>query len=263
MTINLTTLILSVLISIGFGIVPGVIAGNKGYSRAGFTVYGVLLFLPALIHSLLLPDIRKGQAAWYWGDALRYSVIGGISFAYAGVIGAVFYPGWLWRYLFSYGNVILVLLMPFLALAAILGKKYVYSIVVYSAVIVLQLYNLVRSAMRLLDGRVWLFAVRTLIPSAIVSGVSIGGIAVGLVLTVECGIHGKRGGKAKGLFLLPAMLQVIAFVLDNVISRNFLRGPELIVSVVTESLMVIGVYALGKFLDEQTAPVSEYRPLEA
>lgn len=51
------------LLALGLGFVPALIAQSKGRGFFGWYVYGVLLFVFALIHSLLLrPDVKAQEA---------------------------------------------------------------------------------------------------------------------------------------------------------------------------------------------------------
>jgi len=43
------------------GLIPATIAKSKGYSFAGFWIYGALLFLVALPHALIMEPYRQGQ----------------------------------------------------------------------------------------------------------------------------------------------------------------------------------------------------------
>ena len=48
--------IIALAFSAILGIIPGVIAKNKGYSFALWWFYGWMFFMIALIHSILIPD---------------------------------------------------------------------------------------------------------------------------------------------------------------------------------------------------------------
>ena len=47
------------LIALVLGVIPAIIAKNKGRSFFGWYIYGVLLFLIALIHSLVMKEDKK------------------------------------------------------------------------------------------------------------------------------------------------------------------------------------------------------------
>ena len=251
--INITTLLLPLIISIALGFIPGIIAGKKGYNWIGFTIYGVFLFLPALIHSLIIPDVIDTTKKQYMGRALGYSILSTITLIYATAIGMVFGFDWLRGYRFNYGNKVLVFLMPFLILAAILGRKYIFSIIVYCAFIVFQLYVIIMHILPIFGGRFVTVFMLALVLTVIVSAVSISGIVVGIVLTFKYGVKGQviEAGKGKLLFALPAILQCISFALDNIISRRYFADFGLIVTIIIEILIVVAIYALGRFLYEE------------
>ena len=251
--INIATLLLSLVISIALGFIPGIIAGKKGYNRVGFTIYGVFLFLPALIHSLIIPDVIDTTKKQYKGRALGYSILATVTLIYATAIGAVHGFDWLWGYLFNYGNKMIVFLMPFLILVALLGRKYIFSIVVYCAFIVLQIYDVIMHILPIFGGRYVKIFMLALVLTVIVGAVSIAGIIAGIVLTVKYGVKGQviEAGKGKFLFALPAILQCISFVLDNIISRRYFVDFDLIITIIIEILMVAAIYALGRFLYEE------------
>lgn len=57
-----TTNIIALIVVLALAAIPAVIASKKYYSAVGFYIYGVLAFLPALIHVICLPDQSKSYA---------------------------------------------------------------------------------------------------------------------------------------------------------------------------------------------------------
>ena len=51
------------LYAVVLGVIPGVIARSKGRDFFPWYVYGVLLFIVALVHSLVLPPTSEATAA--------------------------------------------------------------------------------------------------------------------------------------------------------------------------------------------------------
>ena len=251
--INITSIIVPIIISLALAFIPGLIAGKKGYSRVGFTVYGFFLILPALIHALIIPDVADSTRKQYKGKSLTCSVIATVVFAYAGVIGGLFGFDWIWRFLFAFGDEIIIFFIPFLVIAALLGNKYVYSIIVYYSFIGLHLYNLLRRFAQIFEGRYIKTFTAIILRSLVVSSISIAAIIIGIILTVGYGIQGRKlaPGKGKLIFALPAILQLVSFVVDNIMSRRYFELFDLIITIVIEILMVVGIYALGRFLYEE------------
>ena len=58
---NGTYSIIVLIVALALGIIPAVIASKKYYNSVGFYIYGVIGFLPALIHTILLPDQSNGN----------------------------------------------------------------------------------------------------------------------------------------------------------------------------------------------------------
>lgn len=50
-----------ILVQLGLGLIPAVIARRKGRSFAGYWLFGFLFFIPALVVSLLVPPVPKSR----------------------------------------------------------------------------------------------------------------------------------------------------------------------------------------------------------
>lgn len=78
---NLTSIIVFIL-KIVLAFIPMSIAGKKDYNKAGFYVYGFILFIPALIHALILPDKKDTVKRAYSKKAVVFSIIASALFYY-------------------------------------------------------------------------------------------------------------------------------------------------------------------------------------
>ncbi len=131
MHFDLTRSAIITVVQFVLAIIPATIAGKKSYNRILFYVYGIVMFPLALIHSLILPDRQDESRRQYKGKAVFWAVAAVFTLTYATFVGALYDFGWMWGYLFNYGNKFILYLLLFLILAALLGRQYRYSLVVY------------------------------------------------------------------------------------------------------------------------------------
>lgn len=249
MHFDLTRSAIITVIQFVLAIIPATIAGKKSYNRILFYVYGIVMFPLALIHSLILPDRQDESRKQYKGKAVFWAVAAVFTLTYATFVGALYDFSWMWRNLFNYGNKFILYLLPFLILAALLGRQYRYSLVVYCAFILIRIYDIGALCLRLSGERV-VMLVRILPYSLIVSAFSVAGIVTGMVLTLRYGVKKQslKQGKGGFLFALPALLQLVSFVLDNIFSLRYMEFVDFMVTDIVEILMVLGIFALGRFL---------------
>ena len=81
--------IIVLLVLLALAIIPAVIANKKYYSAIGFYIYGVLGFLPALIHVICLPDRARGDQRKASAGAIVWGALAGIIIMYKVVIDFV------------------------------------------------------------------------------------------------------------------------------------------------------------------------------
>ncbi len=253
--LNVTKLLISLAVSIILAIVTGSMAEKKGYSRAGFTVYGFFLFLPALIHVWLLPDKNDPNRKQYKGKALACSITATVTLVYATVIGALYDFSWMWKALFGGANKYVPYLLLLLIVAAMLGRKYVYSIVVYVLAFGLYLLNITLITVQMATSGHALFLQYYRDRATTVSVIAVTGIVYGIVLTLKYGIKKQTHPAGQGAFqcALPALILAVSFAVDNILSRRYFDIFSLVVTLLVEVLIVVAVFCLGRFLYEESA----------
>jgi hypothetical protein len=64
-----------VLIVVLIGLIPAAIAQSKGRSFVGWWVYGSLLFIVALPHSLMISDGRRKKKCPFCAESIRMEAI--------------------------------------------------------------------------------------------------------------------------------------------------------------------------------------------
>ncbi|WP_022765117.1 hypothetical protein [Butyrivibrio sp. XPD2006] len=85
---NISSIIALIFLLI-LAVIPAVIASKKYYSGVGFYIYGVLGFLPALIHVLCLPDRSKGDLRKASAGSIVWGALAGIFTMYKVLIDFV------------------------------------------------------------------------------------------------------------------------------------------------------------------------------
>ena len=193
--------IVTLVVAIGLGFIPASIAGKKGYSKVGFYFYSLFMFLPALVHALVIPDKLDQTKRQYRGKELTVNIL-----------AAVFLHVNMWISLMAstvsgYMDPMRLLkplgLGLLLVFAVIFARQYIFSILVYALNLCIGVYDLIVEFRYLSNPNdrliVW-FSIATLVFNALVY------VAL-IYIAVK---YGKKGEKLvnksiKPVFLLPAL----------------------------------------------------------
>lgn len=185
-------------------LIPASIADRKGYNKGGFYAYGLFLFIPALIHSLIIPDKCNNYEKQYQGNSLGYSIAASIFFWYnlIFVLGASVINGRYDDFTFLLGIAFSVVLW----LVALLARKYKFALVVYGAFFIRSLYHLVKCIMNFASTDEYFISVRMYYTISNLLGVVC--FALLLLIVVKTGIKPDNSALPKFIFVLPAILSL-------------------------------------------------------
>ena len=184
-------------------------ANNKGYSKIGFFIYGITAPIWSLIHINTLPDRTTGEKGQYTDKALRFNILFVITFSFSmiGILGymSLFYYSFLWQ-------IIILSFYIMLIVSTMLGRKYKFSIFVFSAFAGVALIKII--------GRIYqLFKIaelRTyLLYSIVFSIIQLIYYLIFIYILYVYGIREKKVpiGKFNILVIIPAILKFAELIL--------------------------------------------------
>ena len=132
-------------VGVAIAFIPSKIAGDKGYSKVGFYAYGLFFFLPALIQVLTLPSRQDPTKKQFSPRGLKYLITATIMLQLV-----ILYD--LYRFVIylpitkgtgALLSAVYELFTVALLISVILGRKYIFSMVVYALFAARGIYGLI------------------------------------------------------------------------------------------------------------------------
>lgn len=224
--------IIAVLIYVIAAFIPARIASKKGYNALLFYIYGLLIFVIALLHSIILKDKSKTADKAYSNKAIIFSVLSVIFYYYYMLMMVMLsfstdYVG-VTAVLFIIAGKIPMLLF---LISLVLARKYYYSIAIY----VINIVNIIVSVCNLKNTYIYWISQ---------------GQILKMVTDLVCKILG-----------LTAMIILIAVVLKYMIGRSELKpgyGFIFIMPMIIEFLATIISWSNSSFIFEIVKTASGY-----
>ena len=252
---------ITLIVAICMGLITASIADRKGYSKKGFYWYGFFVFIPALIHSLLLPNKLDTTKKQYQGKTLGYCVTSVVCLWFLFIFSfyQIIISGQIYRLnllsnidmllSFSMGIVMPILLM----VSAMLARKYKYSIVVYA----IEAVYAVRGVIYILIN---LAGLGKGTPTVLTYGYLVAdvftAVAYGMLILFahKYGVKSEKlAGSGAFLFVIPGFAVLISKLIPIVMmfQLQFYNEIELALQIAQALIAFVAVLFIGLFYQEE------------
>ena len=229
--------IIVLIVGAALAFIPVKIAGDKGYSKGGFFAYGLFFFIPALIQALMLPSRQDPTKKQFSPRALKYLITATVLLQ----LNIIFDMG---NHI-NISNLRLASIVPALMkivlfISVILGRKYIFSMVIYALYAV---YEFCETIFCVVEGIKYAEKGFTRLFAFLGVEVFFSALAYALLVFVVFKYAYKADehieSKPKILFYAPSIL----FLVSGIV--NFIGSPYLTVYTAVMLIIVMVLYFLS------------------
>lgn len=246
--------IVTLVLAFVLAFIPAGIADRKGYNKVGFYFYGLFMFLPALIHALVIPDHIDQSKKPYRGNTLKYNILA-VVFLWLNFLFTMT-SNFTSFYAFPMETLLSLVFGFALVISAIVGRRYIFSILVYAYNVIAMGYKLWLDFQSIDGGEFAFYNTKVTYPSMISNGFMALVYIVLIIIAVKFGVNKNvsKENDNKIIFVLPALLAAISCVGIVMIFINgyYTSIVYVVFSVIAMAGFVLGVLFLGLFYREDS-----------